>query len=84
VRIIEHLALIAALSGEAEGAARLLGYGVAFYATGTATREFTEVATYDRLVQELERALPSERVSELMAEGAALTDEHAADAAMRV
>ena len=31
-------ALVAILSGEAEAAARLLGYGVAFSATGTASR----------------------------------------------
>jgi len=42
VRIVEHLSLVAILSGETEAAARLLGYGVAFYATGTASREFTE------------------------------------------
>ncbi len=84
VRIVEHLSLVAILSGETEAAARLLGYGVAFYATGTASREFTELASYDRVVAELEHRLPQDRVTALMAEGAALSEDQAAEMAMRV
>jgi hypothetical protein len=84
VRIVEHLALIGALSGELEAAARLLGYGVAFYATGAGSREFTELATYDRMVAELARGLGQDRIDALMAEGAAWSEDQAAAAAMRI
>ena len=50
VRLIEHLALIAALFEQTATAARMLGYSVAFYETGAASREHTELATYDRLL----------------------------------
>jgi hypothetical protein len=83
VRILEHLALVAALAGNREGAARLLGYTVAFYAAGAGSREFTELATYNRLIAELGRELTQERIAALMAEGAAWSEDEAADAAIR-
>jgi hypothetical protein len=83
VRVVEHLALIAALGGDATGAARLLGFTETFYAAETASREITEFATYDRLVQELKDKLQHERLAELMAEGARLTSLQAAELAMK-
>jgi predicted ATPase/DNA-binding SARP family transcriptional activator len=68
VRILEHIALIAALSGKIELAARLMGFGTAFYAAGTASREYTEQITYDR-VMDLVRDLPEDRREFLLAEG---------------
>ena len=84
VRSVEHLALVAALSGAPEEAARLLGYGVAFYAGGTATREFTEMSTYDRLSAQLAAALPQERAAELMAEGARWSEDRIVEIAASI
>jgi predicted ATPase len=81
VRIVEHIALIAALDGKVQIAARLLGYGVAFYAEGTATREFTEMSTYNRLTAELAKALPEEEVTRLTGEGALWSEDRAIEAA---
>ncbi len=50
VRLVEHLALVAALTEQTTTAARMLGYSVAFYETGAGSREHTELATYDRLL----------------------------------
>jgi len=77
IRAVEHLALVMALGGNIEMAARLLGHGVAFYGKGTATREFTERASYKRLSDLLGSALPVERVAELMSEGALWTEDQA-------
>jgi hypothetical protein len=84
VRIVEHLALVAALKGKMKTAARLLGYGVAFYSGGTATREFTEIATYDRLSAQLARELPKEQVAELMSEGALWREDRAIEVASSI
>ena len=85
VRVVEHLALVAVRGGEAETAARMLGYGVAFYAEGgRATREFTEMSTYDRLTADLAKALSRDRLAALMAEGARWSEEQAIAVAMRL
>jgi predicted ATPase/class 3 adenylate cyclase len=82
VRVVEHLALVATLDANAEAAARLLGYCVAFYSAGTASREFTELSTYDRLTAYLAQQLAKEQVERLMSEGALWTEDRAVEAAM--
>jgi tetratricopeptide (TPR) repeat protein len=82
VRALEHLALVAALRGEIELGARLLGHGVAFYTNGTSTREFTELASYRRLTELLVASLPQARVVELMSQGALWSQDQAVQAAM--
>jgi hypothetical protein len=82
VRAGEHLALVAALEGEAELAARLLGYTEAFYAKGSASREWTEQVTHQRLVAELSRRLSPARVSAAMQEGAGWSEQQAIEAAV--
>jgi tetratricopeptide (TPR) repeat protein len=82
VRALEHLALVAALHGEIELGARLLGHGVAFYTNGTSTREFTELASYRRLSELLAASLPQGRVAELMSQGALWSRDQAVQAAM--
>ncbi len=77
IRALEHLALVAGLCGSMETAARLLGHGVAFYAKDTATREFTELASYDRLSALLASVLPRESVQELMSQGALWSQDRA-------
>lgn len=84
VRIIEHVALLAALGGDAESAAKLLGYGVAFYSSGTATREFTELATYDRLTALIVEKLSPHLAAGLIAEGGCWSEEHAMETAFAV
>ncbi|MBV9113346.1 MAG: adenylate/guanylate cyclase domain-containing protein [Hyphomicrobiales bacterium] len=84
VRIIEHLALVAALGGKTRIAAGLLGYGVAFYAGGTASREFTELSSYDRLTATLARELPEAQVAALMADGALWSEDRAIETARSV
>ena len=84
VRAGEHLALVAALEGEAELAARLLGYTEAFYAKGSASREWTEQVTHQRLVAELSRRLSPARVSAATQEGAGRSEQQAIEAAVVV
>jgi hypothetical protein len=84
VRVAEHLALVAALEGKKQIAARLLGYGVAFYAGEAATREFTELSTYRRLTAELAKALPESEVTSLTAEGALWSEDRAIEAALSI
>jgi predicted ATPase/DNA-binding SARP family transcriptional activator len=81
VRASEHLALVAALGGDPDLGARLLGFASAFYAKGTASRELTEQITYQRLTEELTRRLTPYRLNALVEEGASLTEPQAAEAA---
>jgi len=83
-RVLEHLALIAALTGDPEKAARLLGHTVAFYRQGTASREYTEQTSYDRLVEDLREKMTADRVRELMSEGAEWTEDCASEKAFQV
>ncbi len=84
VRVVEHLALVAARAGRTDTAARLLGYGAAFYAGGTASREFTEMSTYDRLTADLTKVLAEDRMESLMAEGAVWSEDRAIEVATSV
>ena len=84
VRAGEHLALVAALEGEAELAARLLGFTEAFYAKGSASREWTEQVTHQRLVTELSMRLSPARLGEAMAEGAGWSEAQAIAAASAI
>jgi hypothetical protein len=83
-RIVEHLALIAALTGQVPTAARLLGYTVAFYAEGGATREFTELSSHDRLRDVLARSLEESETARLMAQGANWNEDRCVEAAMAI
>ena len=82
VRLVEHLALVAALTEQTATAARMFGYSVAFYETGAASREHTELATYDRLSALVSSAIPPPGLQRLMAEGADWTGEQAAQNAV--
>lgn len=80
---IGHLALAHARSGDAERAARLLGYWEASWNALGVKREFTEATTYDRLSAILaERLSPSERQA-LLGAGAAITPQNAIAEALR-
>ena len=83
VRAIEYLALVAAESGDAPRAARLLGFTAALYARGGASRESTERYCYDRLCDRLEAALDLDRIEALMIDGETLPEERAVEIALR-
>lgn len=80
VRILEHLALVVALSGDLELAARLLGFCEGFYAQGSASREYTEQVSWDR-IRDLLRQLPDDRSRALLAEGGQWRERQAVAAA---
>jgi predicted ATPase/DNA-binding winged helix-turn-helix (wHTH) protein len=77
VQCLEHLALGHALAGDAERAARLLGFTQAYYDLHRQTREHLEQAGYERLLACLERALPHSQLQLLLVQGAALTTDQA-------
>ena len=84
VRLVEHIALIAALTHETEIAARMLGHTEAFYATDTASREHTEIATFVRLSGCLAERLAPGRRTVLMDEGARWSNGQATQHAMAI
>jgi len=74
---IEHLAFVAAASGDFSRAAALEGYANAALQRQGFEREFTERGTYDRLAALLRERLSPCELARLTAEGAALTPEAA-------
>ncbi|HZZ64482.1 MAG TPA: hypothetical protein VFE17_03215, partial [Candidatus Baltobacteraceae bacterium] len=81
---IQHLAFIAALRGEHERAALLLGFTDTFLAKGVSPREMTEQQEYDRLMPILREGLGEQRLKELLAQGRGITNEHAAADALAI
>ena len=80
VRAGEHLALLSALEGELDHAARFLGFADAFYAKGMASREWTEQVTHQRLTAELVKGLSALRFSALREEGGQWSEQQAIEA----
>ncbi len=74
VMAVGHVAHVAAERGNLARAASLLGYVNMEYDTTiqTSKRENTEQIGYDRTIALIRAALPEERISALMAEGAAM------------
>jgi len=80
---LEHLALVHALEGGFERAARLEGYcGAAFAASGF-TREYTESVTYEKLMALLRATYQNDELEALLAKGAALGTQEAIDEGLR-
>ncbi|HLY56556.1 MAG TPA: adenylate/guanylate cyclase domain-containing protein [Stellaceae bacterium] len=79
---MEHLALVAALSGDAAASASLLGYGSAWYAHEGKLRDRTEQATYERASGLLDQSLDPEERRRLEAVGAAWSEDQAVAAAL--
>jgi len=75
---IQHLASVAASTGDATLAARLTGFVDARYETLGLKRDNSEEFTYRRLRADLDDALPKDTLSQRMAEGAAMSEERAA------
>jgi len=72
---LEHLALVHALEGEPERAARIFGCCETSYASSGYIREFTERKTHERLTQLLRERLGEERFERLRREGASAAHE---------
>jgi predicted ATPase/class 3 adenylate cyclase len=79
---IQHLALLASLSGERRRAARLTGYVDAFYQKLGSRREPTEEWGYKKLIASLGEEIASDELAALMADGAGWTEDQAADEAI--
>jgi predicted ATPase len=74
---VEHIALVAAVQGNLSRAALLEGYADAVFRRQGFEREFTETATYNRVIAVLQAGLSPDDRSRLTAEGAALAPEAA-------
>ncbi len=74
---LEHLAVIAGLSGDSERAATLLGFTEARFAALRLLRQPTECAGYDRLREALSARFESSDLQRRFAGGAALSEEAA-------
>ena len=79
---LEHLAVIAGLSGEAERAAKLLGYTDARLRSMGLARQPTEGVGYERLRAVLATHLAANECDRRMADGAALSEEQAIELAL--
>ncbi|MGA9943736.1 MAG: tetratricopeptide repeat protein [Candidatus Cybelea sp.] len=81
---LQHLALLLALRGEVNDAARLIGYvNVQFKELGN-EREATEKWGYEKLVAALREQLSEAEIEKLAAEGAAWSEDQAVDEALKV
>lgn len=83
VRMVEHCALISCRFGDVETAAKLIGFGDAFYAKGTASREHTEQVSYDATLACM-AALTPVQTDALKAEGSVWTEGQAVREAGRI
>ncbi|HET6277013.1 MAG TPA: adenylate/guanylate cyclase domain-containing protein [Candidatus Cybelea sp.] len=81
---IQHLATVAALSGDAPRGARLRGYVDALYRNTSFERELTEQRTYEILVTALREKLSDAEIESLAAEGAQLSEDQAVAEALTV
>jgi predicted ATPase len=79
---IEHLALAAAITADIEDAARLAGFGTAYYAAAGRVREPIEQKGRDRLQTLLHAGLAAPDLARLMAKGAAMNQDEAAAIAL--
>jgi predicted ATPase/DNA-binding winged helix-turn-helix (wHTH) protein len=79
---LQHLAAIAARENRLERAAQLIGYAHAFFSSEFAGRSPAKQQIQARIVEGLRRALPGERLTELMEAGARWTEEEAMSTAL--
>jgi predicted ATPase/class 3 adenylate cyclase/tetratricopeptide (TPR) repeat protein len=81
---VQHLAAIAAIRGDCEKAAILLGFATSSLAKTSTPREFTEEQEYDTMLVTLNEKLGEDRVAELLRRGGLLSEEQAAADALSV
>jgi predicted ATPase/class 3 adenylate cyclase len=82
--VLQHLALLSALGGDARRGAQLLGYVDAQYTTLGMQREPTEQWGYDKLMAALRETLSAVEVEQLAAHGAAWSEDQAVEEAQKV
>jgi len=81
---LQHLTLLAGLGGDAQRCAQLLGYVDAQYTALGMQREGTEQWGYDKLMGALRETLSADEVAQLAAGGAAWSEDHAVEEALKV
>jgi hypothetical protein len=81
---LQHLALLASLSGDRRRGAQLLGYVDAQYAMLGAQREHTEQWGYDKLMAALPETLGADEIATLGAEGATWSEDRAVEEALSI
>ncbi|HEV2443722.1 MAG TPA: winged helix-turn-helix domain-containing protein [Steroidobacteraceae bacterium] len=79
---LQHLAAIAARENRLERAAQLIGYAHAFFSAEFAGRSPAKQQIQARILESLRRAMPDERLTELMESGARWTEEEAMSTAL--
>jgi len=79
---LQHLAAIAARENRLERAAQLIGYAHAFFSAEFEGRSPAKQQIQARIVESLRRAMPGERLTELMETGARWTEEEAMSTAL--
>jgi predicted ATPase/class 3 adenylate cyclase len=84
VGVLQHLALLAALGGDARSGAHSLGYVDGRYEWLRMKRQHTEQWGYDSLLTALRKALSEDEIKKLAAEGAAWSEDQAVDEALKV
>jgi predicted ATPase/class 3 adenylate cyclase len=80
----QHIALIKAREGDAQNAARLLGYVDKLFAESGFMREPTEKWSYDHLMQALHEHLTDAAIVQLGAEGAAWSEDEVVEEALKM
>ena len=80
----QHLAVVGAQEGRAQGAARLLGYVEEAIRKAEFAREPTEKWSYKKLMAELQQHLKDGEISALVAEGAGWTEDQAVAEALTI
>ena len=81
---LQHIALLLAMRGEVNDAARLIGYVNVQYKELGSEREATEKWGYEKLITTLHEHLSGAETEKLAAEGAAWSEDRAADEALKV
>jgi hypothetical protein len=82
--VLQHLALLAGLGGDARRGAQLLGYVDVQYTASGMQRGFTEQWGYDKLMTALRETLSADAIAKLAAEGAAWSEDQAVQEALKV
>jgi len=80
---LQHFALIMALQGQLQSAARLLGYADVRLKELGVTREPTEKWGYDKLIAALHEGLGEAEIEKLAAEGAGWSEDQAVEEALK-
>ena len=81
---LQHLALLAALGGDPGRGAQLRGYVDAQYSALGVQREPTEQWGFDKLMAALHEMLSADEIAQLAADGAAWSEDQAAEEALKV